>query len=206
MVVGAAVLLVAFMYSMDVLMYPWAHALISHPTLTGGWHGYLRAASGDRTEVFGVYAQITHDPSKSYPYSDFDGQVHVCTPGGIQTAGRVSGRYHRLVLAGSAPFELDFTAVHRIARAGETLEPLKTPYLGLISAQLKGTWTKDTAAVAGPGTLTFIVRDGPIWENRTPSSEPLTQTGTVFNVTLKKGSEDDYRAECRGIVREGNPH
>jgi hypothetical protein len=87
-VVGAALLLVAFEYSMDMLIYPWAHALISHPTLTGGWYGQLRAANRNRTEVFGVYAEITHNPRKSYRYSDFDGQVHVCTPGGIQTAGR----------------------------------------------------------------------------------------------------------------------
>jgi hypothetical protein len=36
-------------------------------TLTGTWYGGLRATHGDRSEVFGLYVQIEHDPSSPAP-------------------------------------------------------------------------------------------------------------------------------------------
>jgi hypothetical protein len=195
-IVIMAALFGALIWGMDAAMYPWAHPLLGKPTLAGEWSGTLRAAHGERSVLFGIYLDIRHDLWRRYRSTDFDGEVEICGPSGIETAGSISGRYDRWVLPGAAHFQLNFGSPARRIPIAAARPSLREPYLGVIDARLKGSWTGGTAVVSGAGSLAFVIDDGSKWQELSSASEPLTLPGTTLTGTLQRCTKADHAAAC----------
>ncbi len=95
----------------------------------------------------------------------------------------IGGTCSRLVLGSGPPLKVHFGSSRRVTAQGETLGPLKAPYLAVIDGQLGGTWTNDTITLSRPGSLQLVIRDQPVRTTLSSSTEPLPESGTTRATT-----------------------
>jgi hypothetical protein len=180
--IGAAA--AAFFVAIEAVLSPWARSLTGGPTLTGEWLGEMTTPTG-RIEL--VWVAIEHAvPSDScFGCPTIEGRVATCdAPGAI----------HAYEMWGGVD-SWDGTAFHLKTREMEE-SPVRLLFL-------EGRWSGDeielTTTLVAPGVpQTMRVEKTATGGETTTVVDGHPDTRAPVEFSLKRGSEDEFKARCRG--------